>query len=132
MVLNKRDHETVLKATWIKIYLDEVNQGKWKYFFDPELERHGGSIVLISSLNKKDTIENLKIKNCFIKETLLIWAEVNFDGHIMSVKQFLEQMLRHRSLVRIHNCPTFYQELFDRCVTKVWHLKMPLTIFIIN
>ena len=61
-----------LKATWI--YLDEENQGKWKYFFDLELERHGGSIVLTSNLNKKDTIENLKIKNCFIKETLLIWA----------------------------------------------------------
>ena len=45
-VLNKLDHETLLKATWIKKYLDEVNQGKWKYFFDPELERHGGSIVL--------------------------------------------------------------------------------------
>ena len=22
-----------LKATWIKKYLDEENQGKWKYFF---------------------------------------------------------------------------------------------------
>ena len=63
MVLNKRDHETVLKAIWIKIYLDEVNQGKWKYFFDLELQRHGGSIALTSNLNKKDTIENLKIKN---------------------------------------------------------------------
>ena len=29
-----------LKATWIKKYLDEENQGKWKYFFDLELERH--------------------------------------------------------------------------------------------
>ena len=27
-----------LKATWIKKYLDEENQGKWKYFFDIELE----------------------------------------------------------------------------------------------
>ena len=26
-----------LKATWIKKYLDEENQGKWKYFFDLEL-----------------------------------------------------------------------------------------------
>ena len=82
-----------LKATWIKKYLDEGNQGKWKYLFDLELERYGGSIALTSNLNKKDTIENLKIKNCFIKETLLIWAEVNFDEHIMSKKQFLEQSL---------------------------------------
>ena len=112
-----------LKVTWIKKYLDEGNQGKWKYFFDLELERHGGSIVLTSNLNKKDTIENLKIKNCFIKETLLIWAEVNFDEHIMSEKQFLEQILWHNSLVRIDNYPIFYREWFDRGVTKVKHLK---------
>ena len=48
-------------------------------FFDPEQDRHGGLIALTSNLNMKDTTENLKIKNCFIKETLLIWAEVNFD-----------------------------------------------------
>ena len=112
-----------LNVTWIKKYLDERNQGKWKYFFDLELERHGGSIVLTSNLNKKDTIENLKIKNCFIKETLLIWAEVNFDEHIMSEKQFLEQILWHNSLVRIDNYPIFYREWFDRGVTKVKHLK---------
>ena len=107
-----------LKATWIKKYLDEGNQGKWKYFFfDLELQRHGGSIVLTSNVNKKDTIENLKIKNCFI------WAEVNFEDHIMSEKQFLEQMLWYNSLVRIDNCPLFYQEWFDRGITKVKHLK---------
>ena len=112
-----------LKATWIKKYLDEENQGKWKYFFDLELERHGGSIVLTSNLNKKDIIENLKIKNCFMKETLSIWAEVNFDDHIMSEKQFLEQILWHNSLVRIENSPIFYQEWFDRGIMKVKHLK---------
>ena len=41
-----------LKATWIKKYLDEENQGKWKYFFDIELERFGGTIVLTSNLRK--------------------------------------------------------------------------------
>ena len=112
-----------LKCTWIKKYLDEENQGKWKYFFDLELQRHGGSIALTSNLNKKDTIENLRIKNCFIKETLLIWAEVNFDEHIMSKKQFVEQILWHNSLVRIDNCPIFYREWFDKGVTKVKHLK---------
>ena len=108
---------------------NEENQGKWKYFFDLELKRYGGSIVLTSNLNKKDTIENLKIKNCFIKETLLIWAEVNFDEHIMSERQFLEQILWHNSLVRIDNCPIFYQEWFDRGVTKMKHLKNASNIF---
>lgn len=57
-----------LKAKWIKKYLDEENQGKWKYtFFDLVLERYGGSIALTSSLNEKDTKENLKIKKLLYK-----------------------------------------------------------------
>ena len=99
------------------------NQGKRKYFFDLQLERHGGSVVLTRNLNRKDIIGNLKIKNCFMKETLSIWAEVNFDDHIMSEKQFLDQILWHNSLVRIENSPIFYQEWFDRGIIKVKHLK---------
>ncbi|CAH3185800.1 unnamed protein product, partial [Porites lobata] len=88
-----------LKATWIKKYLDEENQGKWKYFFDIELERFGGTIILS------------------------IWAEVNFDENKTSEKQFLEQTLWHNSLIRIDNCSVFYRQWFDRGVTKVKHLK---------
>ena len=41
----------------------------------------------------------------------------------MSEKQFLKQILWYNSLVRIDNCPLFYQEWFDRGITKVKHLK---------
>ena len=98
-------------------------RGNGEFFFDLELQRHVGSIALTSNLNKKDTIESLNIKNCFMKETLLIWTEVRFDEHIISEKQFLEQILWHNSLVRINNCPIFYREWFGKCVTKVKHLK---------
>ena len=43
--------------------------------------------------------------------------------HIMCEKQFLEQILWHNSLVRTENSPIFYQEWFDRGITKVKHLK---------
>ena len=33
-----------LKATWIKKYLDEENKGKWKIFFDLELEFIAGKL----------------------------------------------------------------------------------------
>ena len=62
-------------------------------------------VQFLNVKNKKDTIENLKIKNNFIKEILSIWAEVNFDENITSDKQFLEQTLWHNSLIRIDNCP---------------------------
>ena len=42
-----------IKATLIKKYFDEENQGKWKSCFDLELERHGGFIFLTSNLNKR-------------------------------------------------------------------------------
>ena len=32
-----------LKTTWIKKYLDKSNRGKWKDFFELELEKYGGS-----------------------------------------------------------------------------------------
>ena len=58
-MIDIKSYSKSLKATWIKKYLDAENQGKWKYFFNLELKRHGDSIVLTSNLNKKDTIENL-------------------------------------------------------------------------
>lgn len=79
-----------LKVTWIKKYLDDENDGKWKYFFDVELERFGGTTVFTGNLNKKDTIENLK-KNCFMNEILSIWAEVNFDENIGLRSNFLDK-----------------------------------------
>ena len=122
-MIDKQVFSKSLRCTGIKKYLDEENQREWRIFFDLELQRHVGSIALTSNLNKKDTIENLNIKNCFMEETLLIWTEVGFDEHIISEKQFLEQFLWHNSPVRINNCPIFYREWFDKCVTKLKHLK---------
>ena len=78
-------------------------------FFDLELEKSGGAIVLISNLNAKDTNKTLKINNQFISEVLTIWAEVNFEDEITSESQFLDQSLWHNSLVRINNHPIFIE-----------------------
>lgn len=66
-----------------------------------------------SCLNKKETIENLKIKNCFVHETVLFRAKVDFDKHIMFENEFFEEFLWHSSVVRIDNCPNFQKEWFD-------------------
>ena len=31
-----------LKSVWLRKYLDESNKGKWKIFFDADLENLGG------------------------------------------------------------------------------------------
>ena len=112
-----------LKATWIKKYLNKENRGKWKLFFDLELEKSGGATVLTSNLNTKDTIKTLKINNQFVSEVLTIWAEVNFEDEITSESQFLDQSLWHNSLIRINNHPIFYREWFQKGVLQVKHLK---------
>ena len=67
-----------LKATWIRKHLDTTNQGKWKLLFDLELERFGCSLPFTGNLNAKDTEKIFKNSGKFIKETLLLWSEINF------------------------------------------------------
>ena len=106
------------KATWVKKYLDEENQGKWKLFFDLELEAHGGPITLTSNLNTEE-VKKLRLKDSFIKEVLTIWAEANFEDRIISENQFLNQKLWHNSLIRIDNSPVFYPEWHYKGITEV-------------
>ena len=44
-----------LKSVWIRKYLDESNKGKWKGFFDAELEKLGGQTVFRGNLDIKDS-----------------------------------------------------------------------------
>ena len=112
-----------LKTTWIKKYLDNENQGKWKLFFDLELETLGGNILFTGNLNKKDTNMTIRVSDRFIKEILAIWSEVNFEDCIISENQFLEQSIWHNSLIRIGVGPIFYKEWYLKGITKVKHLK---------
>ena len=43
-----------LKVAWIKKYLDPENNGKWKCFFDFQLEKFGGNALPKGNLNLKD------------------------------------------------------------------------------
>ena len=80
-----------LKVTWIKKYLDEKNQSKWKILFDLELEAFGGNAALTGNLSTKDTKDILKSKDSFISEVVTIWAEANFVDRIISENHFLNR-----------------------------------------
>ena len=113
-----------LKATWVKKYLDEENQGKWKlFFFDKELQKYGGTLAFMSNLNKEDTTNLLNVSNCFISEILSIWSEVNFEDRITSENQFHDQCLWYNSLFRIDNRPVFYRDWLNKGIRKVKDLK---------
>ena len=38
-----------LKSTWVKKYLDNDNLGKWKLFFDYELQDFSGVVIWVTS-----------------------------------------------------------------------------------
>ena len=111
-----------LKTTWIKKYLDGSNHGKWKEFFDFELQKYGGKLVCNGNLNKRDTLKTIPVQNTFPQELLEIWSEVNFCDQIRTEQQFLEQPIWHNSLIRIEDKPIFYRQLFLCGISKITHL----------
>ena len=65
---------------WIKKYLDNSNNGKWKLFLDTTLQNHGGKNILSFNLNVRDTLDLTKVSDDFFKELLEIWGEINFEN----------------------------------------------------
>ena len=78
---------------WIRKHLDESNKGKWKHFFDAELEKLGGQTVFKGNLDVKDSRELANNLSPFLKEILEIWSELNYHGSIETVESFLTQSL---------------------------------------
>ena len=122
-MIDMHSFNKALKATWIKTYLDTENHGKWKSFFDIELEKFGYDLPFTSNLNKKDTGKWLNVTDSFLKEILLIWAETNVEEQLVSERHFLEQNLWFNSLIRINNAPIFCKEWERRGIRKIKHLK---------
>ena len=82
-MINIESFNKSLKATWVKKYLDQTNQGKWKlFFFYLELNKLGGVVTIKSNLNIKDASRTLKINSPFLNDVLSIWAEVNFEDTV--------------------------------------------------
>ena len=92
-----------------KKYLDESNKGKWKLFFDVELEKLGGQTVFRGNLDIKDRKKLANNFSPFLKEILEIWPELNYQGSIETVESFLAQSLWCNSLIRVMDRPVFYK-----------------------
>ena len=54
-MIDIKSFNKALKSVWIRKYLDESNKGKWKLFFDAELEKLGGQTAFRGNLDIKDT-----------------------------------------------------------------------------
>ena len=68
-----------LKSVWIRKYLDESNKGKWKLFFDAELEKLEGQTVFRGNLDIKDSKKLANNLSPFLKDILEKWSELNYQ-----------------------------------------------------
>ena len=112
-MLDIKSFNSALKATWIPKYLDVNNKGKWKIVFKYWLSRIQKENIFTYNLSRK-VAQAINVDDKFLQELIEIWAEVNFQGKLRSLKEFEEQTLWHNSLIRIENEPAFYNHWFSK------------------
>ena len=116
-----KSFNSALKATSIPKYLDINNKRKWKIVFKYWLSRIQKENIFTYNLSRKDA-QAINVDDKFLQELIEIWAEVNFQGKLRSLKEFEELTLWHNSLIRIDNKPVFYNQWFNKDIYKVNHL----------
>ena len=65
-MLNIHTFNRALKVKWIKIYLDDSNIGKWKFFFDDFLAQRNTKLLLTGNLKLAD-VNDLNIEDVLPK-----------------------------------------------------------------
>ena len=103
-------------------YLDQENHGKWKYFFDSELQFFGGSAVFRGNLKQND-LPKYGLSDLLIMEILQIWSEVSFNSCVTSIDHCLSSSLWHNSLIKIDNRSVFYKSWYAKGVEHVSFLS---------
>ena len=91
-MLDIKSFNFALKATWIPKYLDVNNKVKWKIVFKYCLSRIQKENIFTYNLSRKD-VQAINVNDKFLQELIEIWAEVNFQGKLRSLKEFEEQTL---------------------------------------
>ena len=107
--LNMLDIHTfsrALKVKWIKKYLDDSNNDKWKFFFDHFLAQQDTKLLLTGNLKPAD-VNDLNIQDDFTKELVKIWTELNYEEN---PKHFERLPIWYNSLFRVANQPIFYRD----------------------
>jgi len=105
-MLDIRSFNHALKSKWVKKYLDDNNQAKWKLFFDFFLKQHEGKLLLTGNLKQAD-VAGLNIQDSFIKDVIEIWSNLI---HEENPTHLGNAPIWYDSLIRIENRPIFYSD----------------------
>ena len=129
-MLDIKSFSKALKTTWVKIFLDQNKHGKWKIFFEVELQNLGGTSFFYCNLHRKDLQGYVQSEDAFLLEVVQIWAEINFENKIGSYNHFLSTNLWHNSLIRVEGRPIFFKEWSSKGIHKVSHLMKDSNSFL--
>ena len=105
-MLDIRSFNYALKSKWVKKYLDDNNQAKWKLFLDFFIKQHDGKLLLTGNLKQAD-VAGLNIQDSFTKEVIEIWSNLTYDEN---PTHFGNVPIWYNSLIRIANRPIFYSD----------------------
>ena len=105
-MLDIRSFNYALKSKWVKKYLDDNNQAKWKLFFDFFSKQHDGKLLLTGNLKQAD-VAGLHIQDSFTKEVIEIWSNLTLKEN---PTHFGNAPIWYNSLIRIGNRPIFYSD----------------------
>ena len=129
-MLDIESFSKALKTTWVKKRLDQNNHGKWKIFFEVELQNLCGTSFFYCNLERKDLQGYVQSEDAFLLEVVQIWAEINFENKIGSYNQFLSTNLWHNPLIRVEGRPIFFKEWSTKGIHKVSHLMKDSNSFL--
>ena len=77
-MLDIRFFNYALKSKWVKKYLDDNNQAKWKLFVDFFIKQHDGKLLLTGNLKQAD-VAGLNIQDSFTEEVIEIWSNLTHE-----------------------------------------------------
>ena len=100
-MIDIQSYNQSLKMKWVKCYLDNDNQAKWKSFFNYYLERHSGNLEFSSNLKRQD-VPLLNLTDPFLTEIVEYWSTLNYRDENLD---FFSIQMWHNSLIRIENRP---------------------------
>ena len=83
-MLDIRSFNYALKSKWVKKYLDDNNQAKWK-LFDFFTKQHDGKLLLIGNLKHAD-VAGLNIQDSFTKEVIEIWSNLTHEENLNTLR----------------------------------------------
>ena len=93
-----------LGSTWVKKYLDNENYGKWKLFFDYELQEFGGVDVFKGNLYKNDLARSVQNGKKSTEHLPRLQTVITIAGKNVPVKPALR---KESTLGRVWPVPDF-------------------------